>query len=226
MKLKINRDYYDIGEYLYTRAEIDIESGINVLVGCNGAGKSTLIHQIKDYCEHNKIFCIDYDNLTNGGGNAKDSAAFHGDFELLGTLMTSSEGECIYTNIGTFAGKFGSLLRKISSRNFKEYEEGYQTDKVFIIFDAVDSGLSIDLVIEIKDFLKRLVIPDCERSGISPYIIISTNAYEFANGEECIDIQHMKRIKFKDYEQYKQFVIDSAIFKSNREKSRKKGKET
>lgn len=218
MKIGVDRDYNCIGEYLYTKAEIEIEPGITVLVGCNGSGKSTLLQQIKNYCEAEKIFCLEYDNLSDGGSRAREAAGYHNDFELLGTLMTSSEGESIYTNMGTFVNKFGKLLNRISQKKLKEYEEEFQRDKIFIILDAVDSGLSIDLVVEIKDFLKRLIIPDCMRTGITPYILISTNAYEFASGEDCVDIQHMLHMKFESYEQYKQFIMDSANFKVNREK--------
>lgn len=218
LKIKVNRDYNCIGEYLYTKSEVILEPGISVLVGCNGSGKSTLIRQIKDYCEHNKIFCLEYDNLMDGGGRARDAAAFHGDMELLGTLMTSSEGESIYTNVGTFVNKFGRLLRKISQNNLNDYEKEFQNDKIFIVLDAVDSGLSIDIVVELKDFLNTLIIPDCQRFGITPYIVISTNAYEFAHEEDCIDIQHMEHMKFESYEQYKEFIMSTAEFKNNREK--------
>lgn len=88
-------------------------------------------------------------------------------------------------------------------------------DMIFVFFDATDSGMSIDNIIDIKKFLKETVTEDCNSVGVSLFIIIATNAYEFANGEDCIDIQHMKHIRFNDYEEYKKFILSSAKFKED-----------
>ena len=49
---KIEIDYWDEGIPLYRKANIEINPGVTVLVGCNGSGKSTLITQLKSLLEH------------------------------------------------------------------------------------------------------------------------------------------------------------------------------
>lgn len=46
-KFKIVRDYWDSGQALYQKENIEINPGLTVLVGCNGSGKTTLITQLK-----------------------------------------------------------------------------------------------------------------------------------------------------------------------------------
>ena len=219
-EFRVIRDYYDTGELLYTRSKLYLDSGITVLVGCNGAGKSTLIHQLKDQLAHDKIFTKSFDNLMDGGYNARESAGYRGDLTFLATSMSSSEGENILMNVGRFSSGIAGLVQRIRTNSLKDYEKSFKRDCIFIFLDATDSGMSINTVVEIKNFLKELVIPDCESVGLSPFVIIAANAYEFPNGEDCLDVQHMKHITFKDYEEYKQFVIKSAEYKENRDKKR------
>lgn len=55
-------------------------------------------------------------------------------------------------------------------------------------FDAADSGLSIDGIKEIKNKLFSIIEEDCKTKGVELYIVVSINAYEFANGEQCFDV--------------------------------------
>ena len=147
MKFEIVRDYYKEKEYIYNNKNIELEEGLTVLVGCNGSGKSTLLRQIKDLCKKQDIPCYYFDNLTEGGSNAREKAGFYGDTMFLVQSLCSSEGENINLNICNSASKIGNFVNK-----------NEKTDKIFILMDAVDSGLSIDYVIELKELLFKTIL--------------------------------------------------------------------
>jgi len=54
-KFKIIRNYWENDQILYRKANIEINPGLTVLVGCNGSGKTTLIHQLKGLLDKEKI---------------------------------------------------------------------------------------------------------------------------------------------------------------------------
>ena len=68
-RFKIIKDYYDIGEQIYNKSSVTLQDGLTVLCGCNGSGKTTLLKQIKNGCKKEKLPCIKFDNLIDGGGN-------------------------------------------------------------------------------------------------------------------------------------------------------------
>ena len=76
----------------------------------------------------------------------------------------------------------------------------------FILLDAIDSGLSIDLIREIKEFLIEVLIPDIEEFNKKIYVIITTNQYEFTIGFPCINVKNGKYIEFKTYNSYTKFI--------------------
>lgn len=203
-KFQIERDYYGEDVVLYRRKNIEIQPGLTVLVGCNGSGKSTLLHQLKYELRNNDITYIDFDNLTNGGSYARSKAGFVGDISFLATSVCSSEGENIIMNIGKVAASIGSTIRE--NRDSKE---------LWILLDAIDSGLSVDNVIEIKN-LFDLIIEDAGKNNTNVYIVISANEYELARGEQCFDVYNGKYITFEDYEAYRKFIIKSRKTKDKR----------
>lgn len=205
MKFEIIRDYYEEKEYIYNKKNIEFEEGLTVLVGCNGSGKSTLLHQIKYLCKKENISCYYFDNLTEGGSNAREKAGFYGDVDFLAKSLCSSEGENINLNITNCASKIGNFVRK--NKNSK---------KLFILMDAVDSGLSIDYVIELKEDLFKVILQDTLIKGIETYIIISANEYEMARNEKCFLVPDMKYKTFKDYDEYRDFIIESRNKKNKR----------
>ena len=205
MKFEIVRDYYQEKEYIYNKKNIEIEEGLTVLVGCNGSGKSTLLYQIKDLCKKENIPCYYFDNLTEGGSNAREKAGFYGDTMFLAESLCSSEGENINLNMTNCANKIGKFVR--NNKNAK---------KIFILMDAVDSGLSIDYVIELKELLFKTIIKDTSERGIETYIIVSANEYEMARNEKCFLIPDMKYKTFENYDEYRNFIIESRNNKNKR----------
>lgn len=224
------RDPYDEGFSTCRLRQVTIKSGFTVLVGCNGAGKSTLLRNIKSELKKEDIPCHLFDNLHNGGANSRSINAFEENWEFVATSMCSSEGENINMNIGGLAKKLkefmvtgrisdrfsriGDAFARVSGK--KEYETP-QTNERWLLLDAIDSGFSIDNVIETKDFFK-MVINDFADHGYELYIVVSANEYELANGEDCFDVMNGKYVQFKNYDDFKKFIMKSREKKDKRYK--------
>ena len=190
---RIDRNPYD-DVALYKKANITLIPGITVLVGCNGSGKTTLLRIIKDKLEKSNTPVLSYNNLSDGGGNAQSSAHFHGQMKLLATLVCSSEGEQIRINIGQLARRIGIFVR-----------DNPNAPELWILFDAVDSGFSVDNIDEIKTSLFNLIIDNNPNSDV--YIVVSANEYEMCREENCFDVINGKYIRFADYEEYRNFIL-------------------
>lgn len=195
-KFKINRDYHDLGYNIYKKETITLNPGVTVLVGCNGSGKTTLLDQLKRLLEKEELPVIMFNNLHDGGHNSISEAMFYGDIEFVASSIQSSEGENITLNMINFARKIGSFTRM--NKNAPE---------IWILLDAVDSGLSVDNVIDIKEYLFKTIIDENSNSDV--YIVISANEYELARDEQCFDVINGKYIKFNDYEEYRDFILMS-----------------
>lgn len=216
-EFKLIRDYYEEDEKIFKKNNIAIKPGVTILVGCNGAGKTTLMKQIEHALNVEKIPCIKYDNLHEGAGNAISEAAFFEEYGLVSQLMNSSEGESISLNVGMFATKLRKFIEtgKTKSRLsiLCENNNENESNERWILFDAIDSGLSIDNIEEIKD-LFNLIIEDGAEKDV--YIIVSANEYELTRGEQCFDVYNGKYVTFSDYEDYRKFILKSREKKNQR----------
>lgn len=215
---------------LYPKKSVTIKSGVTVLVGCNGAGKTTLIHNIKDSLKDKNIPYVTFDNLRDGGANAISKASFYEDFSFMATSMSSSEGENIVLNIGNFAGKLrnfvvtgksggmgNGLAEAFRRANGDEPKEDEKTsNERWILIDAADSGLSIDNVVDIKEYLFKTILADNLAKDKEIYIIVSANEYEMARGENCLNVSTMSYVKFADYEEYRNAILASRELKEKR----------
>lgn len=190
---KIGRCPHEPGLQVYKKGAHSFKPGISILVGCNGSGKSTAFTYIQDILKENDIPVFKYSNLTEGGNTARESALFYGNLNLLAEQITSSEGENIVINIGTMAQKLGSFV----GRNKEKGE-------IWILLDAIDSGLSIDYIEEVKEFLHDQLID--KLTDIDLYILISTNNYELCIGEACYNVQDCQYIDIYSYEEFKRIV--------------------
>lgn len=229
-KFTLKRDYYEENYNLYKKKTITIQPGVTVLTGCNGIGKTTLLHQIQDNLKKNHIPVITFDNLKDGGNQSISKASFYGNFSFMATAMCSSEGENIVTNIGQLAAKLGQfvktgtdpenrlhdrLVKSIAQINHEEIKEETMSNERWILLDAIDSGLSVDNVVDVKEQLFKTILK--YNFGKEIYILVSANAYEMAKDEQCFDVYNGKYIEFKDYEEYRQFILASKNWKNNRQ---------
>lgn len=224
--VKVWEDPYGIG-VKFTRAKnVELQEGLTVLVGCNGAGKTTLLSNIAQWCKTDKIPLYDYDNLRQGGTTALDGYLQSQDFSMLAGTAFASEGEAIVDNLGyksknfrefiftgknvddAFVDKFIELLRD-------ENDKEEISNKRVMLFDAIDSGLSIDQVREIKN-LFRLMIEDAKANNIELYIVTSCNEFEMARGENCIDISSGRYKKIDTYSQFEKTVLKTREIKDRR----------
>lgn len=230
-KFILERDYHEEGEKLYKKKTVALNPGITVLVGCNGIGKTTFLHQIRDRLKDYDIPCIEYDNLHDGGKQSVSKASFYSNFEFMAMAMQSSEGENIVLNIGKFASdlrKFietgvpkenNTFAKAFKNFNDKEDKSKELISERWILLDAVDSGLSVDNIVDIKEQLFKTILEN--NFGNEIYIVISANEYEMARGEQCFDVYNGKYITFKDYEEYRNMILESKKWKEERVKLRK-----
>lgn len=228
MLIKTWRDPYDAGFSPTTPKEIELHTGVTVLVGCNGAGKTTLLQNIKDHCSKNNIPCHLYNNLNEGGFNSISELFYNHDYAEGAFLMSASEGECIKANLGRNSSLYKNFFQNgiIDNRKnrltmlFNENADKLSStlknskDRV-LLFDAVDSGLSVDSIIEVKAMFDN-IIKDVENYKVNIYIIIAANEYELARNSDCFDVNSGKYLRFSDYEDYRSFIIKSRVKKETR----------
>lgn len=227
-KFQLERDYYNEGFELYKKKIIEIKSGVTVLVGCNGIGKTTLLHQIRERLKKENIPYILFDNFHDGGSKSMSKAIFEGDYSFGATAMCSSEGENIVMNMGKLAirlgnfvkigedtkdAKFKALARSLARLDGDVEEETEIPKERWILLDAIDSGLSMDNIVDIKNLFTVILE---HNFGNEIYIVVSANEYEMARDEQCFDVYNGKYVKFKNYEEYRNFILKTKERKNQR----------
>lgn len=201
--IKIDKNPYD-DVNLFKTNTLTFEPGLTVLVGANGTGKSTVLQYIKDQCRMEDTPCIIMDNLHEGGQNIASNALFFNDIGLAASAMIASEGERINLAIGQHARKLGHFVMK----------EHKDAKEICILFDAIDSGLSIDNIVSFKDDLIKTIL-ELKPDHQDIYVIAAANAYELARGEDCLDVHTGKHRVFKTYDAYRNFVLRSRKRRDN-----------
>lgn len=195
MKLKLPKDYYGLGYSLYKKHTVDLSPGLTVLVGCNGAGKTTFLRMLNDILGNRKdVLLISHSNLYDGGEMAKEKALHGNKMDVLARLAFGSEGEAMAESLGMLAGDIGAKIKRSDAK------------EVFLLLDAMDSGYSIDNVVEMKNFFAFVLRHNADRNV---YFILPANAYELARGENCLDVQEMKYRRFESYEDFRAFILQS-----------------
>lgn len=218
--IKVWRDPYDNGWNTTRRKEIEFTPGITILVGCNGIGKTTLLRNIKEQLKKEKIPCYYYNNLKDGGDGSISNRAYHGDFTMVASMLMSSEGENITNNIGIMFSKLRNFKIKGYNGKINPFDDEQQevvTKERWILLDAIDSGYSIDNVIELKESL-TFVLEDAHKNGYELYIVISANEYELAANMTCLDVAEGRYVTFSDYNDFRNFILHSREKKNKRYK--------
>ena len=193
---------------LYQRKNFKIYPGLNSLVGCNGSGKTTfldmyLIPQLrKQHIEYYKY------NDRRQGGSALMEAMLncYDDLDGLMQMYMSSEGERIVCGIVKVIQALPHFLKENRNKS------------AVLLLDSIDSGMSVDEIIEIREVLLNTIIPDAkERFNSDLYIVIAANNYEWCNDDRIvnIDITNSKTLKFDSYEDYVKHIRKSRNRKDN-----------
>ena len=225
--IKTWRDPYGEGFSTCRPVKINIDSGLTILVGCNGAGKTTMLRNIKEQLKKDNIPMIYFDNLHNGGSDSISKMFYNNNLAMASAMWTASEGENIILNVSMIASELRDFIQTGETNESKKEKEWIKLFKEddpeeipvpnerWILLDAIDSGLSIDNIIETKALFK-LIIDDAKKQNIDMYIIAVANEYELANGEKCFDVNTGKYITFSDYNDYRKFIIKSRDKKEKR----------
>ena len=193
LEVKIKRNPYGDG-LLFKRGTIELLSGINVIIGRNGCGKTTFCYETEEFCKKHNIKCYKYDNYIDGGDNARQEYLMFGDMEALASTAFHSEGEQIFYNMRKQIVKISNFI----SANQKEKQ-------LVIILDALDSGLDIDGIEQVKAVMNMITI-DGKEHGIDIYFVITANNYALIHEQRCIDIKTGNIYHFDDYISFKKFI--------------------
>lgn len=210
------RDPYNQGFSTCRLKTATFESGVTVLVGCNGSGKSTMLHNIQAELENKKIPVFFYDNVEKNRLSLYESLS-SGDVKLASMQMCSSEGENISLNLGQMVQKLKNFLK--TGKNGKYYQKLKDVvgNERWLLIDAIDSGYSIDNVMELKEFFS-MILNDAKKMGLNLYIVVSSNEYELAYNSNCMDVTEGKYVRFNDYSEYKKFILHTRKKKEKRYK--------
>lgn len=205
----------------YTKREsipikYDINPGITMLIGPNGSGKTTALSQLRSLFsteddlikKWNKLEINDsirdlyssylYDNVyeetfTKSTWGATDH------IDRVAQTFENSEGQNMYDYLYYKINEIGQAVTKAIKNNKKG---------IFLLFDGLDSGLSLDVINTIrKSVLEFIIETEKKRSNLEVYIICSANSYEFCNNYDCIDVTNQKHITFTNYEDYEKYFV-------------------
>ena len=190
LKVKIYDDYN-----LYKKHTFEFNEGITCLIGKNGAGKSTLLKMIQEILKPKNCF---YYNNEDSEKHAMDKFSFYGDMENLFRNFGSSEGQNIRNNFGDVVGGIRQYILRMKNKNKKQ---------VVILLDGLDSGISLDYIVQLKKDLFPLILQDCEENNLECYILIGANNYEFCSDVDCVRVSDAKHFKFKDYNDFRKIYL-------------------
>lgn len=209
----------------YTKREsipikYNINPGITMLIGPNGSGKTTVLSQLRSLFstqndlvkKWNKLEINDsirdlyssylYDNVYEETFTKSTWGATE-HIDRVAKTFENSEGQNMYDYLYYKINEIGQAVTKAIKNNRKG---------IFLLFDGLDSGLSLDVINIIrKSVLEFIIETEKKRSNIEVYIVCSANSYEFCNNYDCIDVTNQEHITFTNYEDYNKYFIKEDV---------------
>lgn len=219
LEFAVYKDPIEEGQYIYKKSKFWLKPGVTCLIGCNGSGKTTLFNSIYDIMQTNasksdndktKLSDVKYLRLNNYNHGPKElmqEAMFIGDMSTVISQAQSSEGEQIIGWLCKYASSLGTNVRSL--------EKG---SHLIVSFDAIDSGLSYDNIVDVRNHLFSPMLDDAKKRGINLYILVATNTYALCDDAsyDKIFIHNFKHIKVNSYKSFVKYVIKSREIKNNR----------
>ena len=206
LEIKIDpvEKYYGVKTLKRTKT-FRFRTGYTCLIGPNGTGKTTALRQIKDYCAQNRkdFLLLSYDNLTEGSNRKFYDYIQTGNFTALTSVFNGSEGEGIHFHMGEFASDCGEAMSTAMKTK----------QKLVILADGADSGMSIDLLRDLRKNFFELADRETEKHGVEAYIIITSNNFELARDAHCIDVISGKPVRIHTYEDFERYVMQNSKWK-------------
>ncbi len=205
----------------YTKREsipvkYNINPGITMLIGPNGSGKTTALSQIRSLfsTENDLVKKWNTIEINDSIRNLYSSYLYDNVYEETFTKSTwgatdhldrvaqtfeNSEGQNMYDYLYYKINEIGQAVTKAIKNNKKG---------IFLLFDGLDSGLSLDVINTIrKSVLEFIIETEKKRNNLEVYIICSANSYEFCNNYDCIDVTNQKHITFTNYTDYEKYFV-------------------
>ncbi len=205
----------------YTKREsipvkYNINPGITMLIGPNGSGKTTALSQIRSLfsTENDLVKKWNTIEINDSIRNLYSSYLYDNVYEETFTKSTwgatdhldrvaqtfeNSEGQNMYDYLYYKINEIGQAVTKAIKNNKKG---------IFLLFDGLDSGLSLDVINTIRKIVLEFIIEtEKKRSNLEVYIICSANSYEFCNNYDCIDVTNQKHITFTNYTDYEKYFV-------------------
>lgn len=223
----LERCPYEKGDIVFLKGSVKIPEGLTVITGCNGSGKSTLLDIIeKRYKGNDDWYIVSHREKEEGRGNSVSSYLYMGDYRAIASVFSASEGEAVFRNYANKVYQEVAAFRdtKIANRNPEDiglfrykYIRMDKAKNLLVILDGIDSGVSLDMTIDIKNFLHTILEDLHTRIPEVPvYILVSSNSWEFCEGERCLDARSLNFKKFSTYEEYRKYILDSRKKKEHR----------
>ena len=125
------------------------------------------------------------------------------------------KGNLVCYNQRDFDQVYNIFLSDLFAKAAGSEKEEIATKERWILFDAVDSGLSIDMIFIFKDMLQNAV-DYFKKNDYNLFIVVAANSFELAKDMRCIDVITGKQVQFDDYTKYRQFVLESRVKIDNR----------
>lgn len=175
---------------------------ITLLIGPNGTGKTLSLRNIEEVLKKEGIKCIRYSNKNNDIVNCYSE--FNKYAEITDLLSAfHSEGERIIDSVEKWANTH-------MVKNLLEHD-----DNIWVLFDELDSGLSIDKLYYFLDQLMSILAYEKKRNpNRDVKFIFSCNSYEMLEYFKCnknvtiILVPTGEIVDIKTYEEFKDLYLD------------------